>query len=172
MTAMIRDELIHASAVSIDGRGVVIMGRAGAGKSSLALTLMALGAELVTDDLVRLLDRDGALMAGPADLAAWGGGTPALADRAAARAAQGGVIEARGLGLIPVPPAGPVPVVLAVDLDQNEGERLPPSRHIRLLGYMLPLVLGPPSLHLASAIRLMARYGRIDPDHDSVSVLR
>lgn len=182
MTAMIRDDLIHASAVSIDGRGVVIMGRAGTGKSSLALTLMALGAGLVADDLVRLRDRDGVLMAGPADLAAWGEGPdgasvpsapmadPSLTDSAAGRAACGAMIEARGVGLIPAPSSGPVPVVLAVDLDRNEGERLPPGRQIRLLGYPVALVLGPPSLHLASAVWLMAHHGRIDPDHDRTRV--
>ena len=42
--------LLHASCVSINGNGVLILGPAGSGKSSLALNLIALGAELVADD--------------------------------------------------------------------------------------------------------------------------
>ncbi|MDO5658125.1 MAG: serine kinase [Paracoccus sp. (in: a-proteobacteria)] len=153
----IRGEVIHASAVALDGRGVVILGAPGAGKSSLAMVLMALGAGLVADDRLRLETRDGELFAAPLGGAATG---------AAGQARQGGLIEARGAGLIPVPPVGRVPVALAVDLDRTETARLPPIRHTQLLGHHVPLVLGPPGLHLASAICLILRYGRIDPERD------
>ena len=46
--------IVHASAVSLGGRGVLILGRSGAGKSGLALRLIALGAQLVSDDRVVL----------------------------------------------------------------------------------------------------------------------
>ena len=45
---------LHASAVALDGRGVLITGAAGSGKSSLALTLMAYGAVLISDDQTEL----------------------------------------------------------------------------------------------------------------------
>lgn len=43
---------LHACAVEIDGRAVLIAGAAGAGKSTLTADLLAAGAALVADDLV------------------------------------------------------------------------------------------------------------------------
>lgn len=42
--------ILHASCVALDGRGLLILGPSGSGKSALALELMALGADLVADD--------------------------------------------------------------------------------------------------------------------------
>ncbi|MBK8375871.1 HPr kinase/phosphorylase [Sphingorhabdus sp.] len=42
---------IHASAVSISGRGIMICGESGAGKSSLTAALVAQGAQFISDDL-------------------------------------------------------------------------------------------------------------------------
>jgi len=42
---------MHGCAVGVDGRAVLILGAAGAGKSSLTAGLIAAGAELVSDDL-------------------------------------------------------------------------------------------------------------------------
>ena len=42
---------VHGSAVEIDGKAVLICGEAGAGKSTLAAGLIALGARLISDDL-------------------------------------------------------------------------------------------------------------------------
>ena len=49
---------LHATAVAVDGRAALILGASGAGKSSLALQLMALGAVLVADDRT-VVQRDG-----------------------------------------------------------------------------------------------------------------
>ena len=49
---------IHAAAVVVDGRAVVLAGRSGAGKSTLTLALLRAGAHLLTDELT-LIDRDG-----------------------------------------------------------------------------------------------------------------
>ncbi len=46
---------IHGSAVEIDGRGVMICGRSGNGKSSLAAGLIAAGGRLISDDLSVIL---------------------------------------------------------------------------------------------------------------------
>jgi len=43
---------LHASAVSIDGRGIALVGPKHAGKSTLALALVREGARLLTDDLL------------------------------------------------------------------------------------------------------------------------
>lgn len=58
-------ELLHASAVAIDGRVVAFTGRSGAGKTSLAVHLAAGGAELLTDDVLSLECTAGAVVAHP-----------------------------------------------------------------------------------------------------------
>ena len=47
-------ELLHASAVEIDGRAYAIVGSSGAGKTSLALRLLLRGAGWITDDVLAL----------------------------------------------------------------------------------------------------------------------
>jgi hypothetical protein len=47
-------ELLHASAVDLDGRAIAFTGRSGAGKTSLVTQLVAGGAPLVTDDVLSL----------------------------------------------------------------------------------------------------------------------
>ena len=49
---------IHAAAVVVGGRAVVLAGRSGAGKSTLTLALLRAGADLLTDELT-LIDREG-----------------------------------------------------------------------------------------------------------------
>lgn len=134
---------IHASAVEIGGRGLLILGPSGTGKSALALALMGLGARLVADDRVILRAADRHL----------------LVD---CPAAIRGRIEARGVGILRADPAGPVPLAQAVDLGQAETERLPPFRTTFLLGVELPLVLGPVGPHLPPALMQLMRGGRCD----------
>ena len=90
---------------TVEGRGCLITGAAGTGKSTLALEMIAAGAVLVADDQTQLA-RDGA---GP-DLSA----PPAIAGR----------IEARGVGLMTLPHA-PAPLDLIVDLDRPPSCVLP-----------------------------------------------
>ena len=105
---------IHASAVLVGARAVLIRGPAGAGKSRLALALIdaARGgqlpfAALVGDDRVHLETMNGRLLVRPADKLA-------------------GLVEVRGLGIRGLP-FEPVAVVgLVVDLQAADGERLPP----------------------------------------------
>lgn len=136
---------IHASCVSVGGRGLLILGASGAGKSTLALSMMALGARLVADDRTRLARQGGALVADCPE-------------------AIRGRIEARGVGILRADPAGPTGLVLAVDLDQREPERLPPFREVGFLGIRLPLVLGRGRDHLASVLRQYLVAGRSDRD--------
>ena len=49
-------ESLHASAVAIDGKAIVLLGDCGAGKSTLTAALIGAGASLITDDLL-VLDR-------------------------------------------------------------------------------------------------------------------
>ena len=90
--------LYQATGVAIGGCAVLIEGRPGAGKSSLALALIDRGGVLIGDDGV-LLERDGErLLASPA---------PATA----------GVLEVRGVGLLSFPTLSHIPVALLIGLD-------------------------------------------------------
>lgn len=141
-------EILHASCVAAAGRGLLILGAPGAGKSALALDLIALGAELVADDLVALRRA--------AD------GVEAFAPRGA------GLIEARGLGLLRLPACvGPVRVALALDLDRIEGDRLPPRRSARLLGAPVPLLLRTEPLRPSALLACMLHGPPLDPDAPS-----
>ena len=143
---VIRPDTIHASAVAVDGQGVLILGPSGSGKSSLALQLIGMGGQLIGDDRIALARR----------------GTDIVAS---APRSIAGLIEARGVGLIRAPFA-PAPLRLVVDLGQAEPERLPPIRHTTVMDMQLPLVLGPLTAHLSAAICLLLRGGRIDPATD------
>lgn len=113
--------VLHATTVAVGDRGLLILGPAGAGKSALALDLMALGASLVADDRTILTRRGAALVATC---------PPAIS----------GLIEARGIGLLSATPRDSVTLALAVDMGQSENERLPPPREIVLLDRPLPLL--------------------------------
>ena len=129
--------ILHASCVAWQGRGVLILGPSGSGKSTLALQLMALGAMLVADDRAQV-DLDLVVTAPPA---------------------LGGLIEARGVGLLRAEHA-PATLVLAVDLSQAEPDRLPPMRHTLVHGSRLPLVLGRGQDHLACMVLQYLKGGR------------
>ncbi len=126
-------QILHASCVAWQGRGALILGRSGAGKSALALQLMAYGADLVADDRTELHAEDDVLTARPP-------------------ATIAGLIEARGVGLLRVPFVPQAEIALIVDLDQTETDRLPPERHLTLLGISRPLVLSVPQAHFPAAI--------------------
>jgi HPr kinase/phosphorylase len=125
--------ILHATCVAWQGRGVLILGRSGAGKSALALQMLAYGADLVSDDRTELLAEAEVLTAR----------SPAAIE---------GLIEARGVGLLRVPFVPQAEIALVIDLDQTEPDRLPPQREITLLGISRPLVLAMPQPHFPAAI--------------------
>lgn len=136
------ETILHASCVAVSGRGVLILGASGAGKSGLALQLMALGAQLVSDDRTRLIRRDDCVIA-------------------RAPAAIAGRIEARGLGILGAEALTEAAVHLVVDLDRAEPDRLPPLREYPLLGLAVPLCHRSETVHFPAAIVQYIRGGRI-----------
>ena len=98
-------ELLHATAVAINGEGVLLSGPSGSGKSDLALRLIDRGAVLISDDGV-LVDA----------------GDSNVTLRTAPQIA--GMIEMRGVGIVKMPFADGVPLRLVVDLGEQP-ERLP-----------------------------------------------
>lgn len=111
----------RAGCVAIGGRGLLIEGPPGSGKSSLALALIDRGAVLVGDDGVLLRAEGGRLLAGP---------PPAI----------DGLIEIRNVGIVRMEPARDVPVALAIRLDPDAPRYLETAEETRLLGIALPLV--------------------------------
>ena len=58
-------EVLHASAVTVDGRAVGFLGHSGAGKTSVAFAMCRLGAGFLADDVLAVERRDGRLVAHP-----------------------------------------------------------------------------------------------------------
>ena len=135
--------ILHATTVALSDRGVLILGPSGSGKSSLALSLLALGCCLISDDQT-LLRKDGTGLSASCP-------NPDLQ----------GVIEARGIGLLKLSSQPSVTLSLVVDMGRAETERLPPQRCEQILQMPLPLVLGAQNPHLAQAILLLLRGGRL-----------
>src|SRR3954465_14377579 len=109
------DASVHASAVLVGDRAVLIRGPSGAGKSRLAFDLLLAGragqippSVLIGDDRVYLLARNGQLAAQP---------VPELA----------GLIEIRGLGVRRCHYVQEAVVGMVVDLCAEDAERLPAS---------------------------------------------
>ncbi len=138
-----KGEVFHATTIACAGRGALITGASGSGKSALALQLIALGAGLVADDGTDL-------WRGPDD--------ELMAD---VPEAIRGMIEARGVGLLRAAAVGPVPVALVVDMDRAETRRLPPRRMRRILHRDLPLIRKVESPCFPAAILLYLKGGRV-----------
>lgn len=132
---------IHATCVAVDGRGILIIGPSSCGKSSLALQLIALGAELVSDDRTILTEVDGKLIATAPDTIK-------------------GLIEARGIGILNATFAPEADLSVVVDLDKFETERIPIEREVTILGIELPLLHRVEGLHFAAGVLQFVRGGR------------
>ena len=137
--------ILHATAIALDGVGVLLRGPPGSGKSDLALRLIDQGARLIADDQTALVRRAGALYAAPP-------------------AAIAGRLEVRGLGIVGVDHATDVPVVAVFDLAPSATiERLPEPRSVELLAVPLPLLqLDPWTASAAAKVRLAVRQLRGD----------
>lgn len=127
----------HATTIALPcpdtWHALMLTGSAGAGKSELALHLLAMGARLVADDQTCLHHHDGHIVAGTA-------------------ASIRGQIEMRGIGILRADVMENVPLVAIVDLDQLETERLPPRRTRQILGVTFPLLYRVASPAFAAAL--------------------
>ena len=116
---------LQATCVSVQGKGILLFGPSGSGKSDVALRLIDSGATLVSDDQIVISKENERLLASPPERI-------------------NGMIEARGVGILHLPYISNVPVALAVKLVAREDvERLPHPVFFDCLGVQVPLL----SLH-------------------------
>ncbi len=133
---------IHAGCVVIGTLGILVRGKSGAGKSVLSDTLIeaarvrgGFGA-LVSDDRTSLEVRSGVLIASAPDNLK-------------------GLIEVRGMGIVPAPYEAEAAVRLVVELaDPSEVERLPdqPLATVEVAGLEVPAVYVS-SMDISAAVR-------------------
>lgn len=134
-----RSFALQAGCVSIGGRGVLIEGEPGAGKSSLALALIDRGAVLVGDDGVLLTASGGHLTASPHPRTI-------------------GLLEVRNLGVLRFACSEGVTVALAILLDPAAPRFIERPEVREIAGVPLPRIRiwpqeHPPAIKVELALR-------------------
>lgn len=120
MSAPSAQATVQAVCVRWFGRGLLLRGTPGSGKSDLALRLIEAGADLVADDLLHLERRGAQLVARPVALE--------------------GAIEARGQGLFRLPALPEQVLDLVIECLERPGPRLPEPQRAEFLGVALPQI--------------------------------
>lgn len=134
----------HGTAVSCNGRAALLLGGSGAGKSRLALQLLAYGADLVADDAISLkLSGGSIILSCPASIK--------------------GMIEVRGVGLMTVKAVDKAVLAIVVDLDKTADVRLPESEERAILGVNIPLIRGKDNPDLGAIVWCLLGGGQILP---------
>jgi len=120
-----RDRL-HASCVALEGRGVLLVGPSGVGKSDVALRLIEGGAELVSDDQTEIRVAGASVVASPPEVLA-------------------GLIEVRGVGLMRLGSWCEAQVALYVELVSVDMpiDRLPEAAQVTLCGQQIKKLILP-----------------------------
>lgn len=113
---------IHATALALEDRAVLLRGPSGSGKSDLALRLIQRGGRLVADDRVDLRGVEGRILASPPGPLA-------------------GLLEVRGIGIVKLDFVADIALAVVIDLVPADAvPRLPDADRIALLdGIDLPL---------------------------------
>ena len=126
--------MLHATAVAIDGNGVLLIGPSGSGKSDLALRLIDRGAVLISDDAVELS------VAGKRPMLAT---APNIA----------GKLEIRGVGICTVDTASGAPLRMVAELATTV-DRMPDANiTTSMAGFDIPLLKLVP-FEVSAAIKL------------------
>lgn len=128
---------IHGTSIAVGGKGLLLLGASGSGKSGVAAQMICLGATLISDDLTLLDGRGGEILAMRPE-----GSAPEM--------------ELRGLGIVRVDTAVPTPLAAVLFLGPGTG-RLPEAEHLDLAGHVLPLLRHPPAPDLAPKAMLWLR---------------
>ena len=112
---------ILATSVKVGDCAVLIQGKSGAGKTFLAMRLVANhGACLVSDDVTCVQEQDGVLYAET---------VPEIA----------GLVEIRGVGVVQTPHVGHIPVACIVNLVEHSADRCPSEQTETIAEVQIPL---------------------------------
>lgn len=131
---------IHATSVVFKGKGLLIKGASGSGKTDLALRIIHVGGLLVADDYTQLQVEGKELIATP---------PPTIK----------GMIEIRGVGVTQVPCCARAPIDWVINLVASEPERMPEASTETLMGVTLPsLALYPFTASAVAKLALMLQY--------------
>ena len=138
-------ENIHSTSVELDGKAVLIKGKSGSGKSSVALSLIMLGCNLIADDqTVVFLEKDQVKLRAPESLPCG--------------------LEIRGVGFVRAPICKQAELKLVVDLSKYEKKRFPnpDERSTNILGYSFPFYFFQGIKEPANAIYAVVKFGKMD----------
>jgi len=114
-------ENLHATAIALDGRAVLISGPSGSGKSDLALRMLDRGFVLVSDDRT-IVRKEGTRLI------------------ASAPETIKGKLEVRGVGIVEMEHQNNLPVALVVELTRDIRRMPDENRERMILGIAIPLV--------------------------------
>lgn len=132
---------LHGTSVAIDGKGVLIRGPSGSGKSDLALRLLDDGAQLIADDRT-VVAKEGVrvILSAPGPIR--------------------GKLEVRGIGVLTCESFVTAPLQLIVDLVPTaEIERLPDPQTVSILNLLVRRVkIAPFQPSAAAKVRAAIRW--------------
>lgn len=113
---------IHATAIKINNKGVLFLGKSGSGKSDLSLRMIVEhNAKIIADDRVIVENiKEKLIASAPSNLK--------------------GLIEVRGIGIINLDCVSQFKIDMVVNLISDKIERLPENRYYSIENLTLPLI--------------------------------
>ena len=134
-------EIRYATSVAIDGYGLMIEGASGAGKSSLAIEMIALGARLIADDQTVIskpvIENSTPLLSAPKSLR--------------------GLIEIRQIGLVKYSSKESAPLIGIIKLHDITSSRMPDPSYEEIYSTLIPVIRMNFHATLASKLMITAR---------------
>ena len=141
----ITSNLIHSTCVSLNKKGILIIGKSSAGKSSLGLDLIFAGGNLISDDITEISLQNN-------DLIAY---VPKNLPRG---------LEVRNFGIIKVPMINHTIIDIVIDLNKVEKKRIPKKKYISIMGIKKPYYRCRKIKNLYKIIYLITKYGKVEID--------